>query len=1023
MIPVKLTIQGLYSYQKKQVIDFAMLTGAHLFGIFGAVGSGKSSILDAITFALYGETERMHARDNRSYNMMNLKSDELLIEFIFRDRKDDSYLAIVKGRRNSKRFDDVKTLERSAFRQTDGQWMPVEMVQLQEAIGVSYENFKRTIIIPQGRFQEFLQLGNKDRTQMMKELFNLERFELFYKTSSLERKNNAQKQLLEGKLQQLGEVRPGQVEEAQNRLAELQKEIAALVSQLEKRQKESQALAQLSEQFNQLEIVGKKHEGLLLQEASFKQKEKRVKEYEECQAQFKNLLESREETAVKIAHLTSQLKTDQGESKMLEGQLETLRERFEKVKSDYDQRDHLKQEADELQKIGKLIELEEAHKSLAARINKGDEVCMETEARAKALKLQKDKAGADLKTLKKTMPDMAELSHAREWFANQKSISANTRETLEEQATTKQEIEKIDEKTRSLWMNEDFRDIPENTPWHEALALLEKKMVLYKKEIDGIDRETQHLSVQAKLKEYANNLEEGKPCPLCGATSHPNILSASDVSEAMAALQEKKMALEQAIQSVEKHSATLREIAANLKIRNEQNAKISRRLEELKEKSAAHQKLFKWPKYPDQATLDKAFADAESLQKNTSEKEAHLEKLNADLEQETLSLEKYRAGLEQIKHQQTGNTAAIETLSSQIQRLHRKDFEGQTPAQMHELSKTIVQKLSNTEQEFNKLNNDISAISEKKNKLSGLIEANLSVLKQEETTKAKIDQNIQQQLDKSAYTNIETVKEILARDVDIETEKQKIQDYHQELQFARRQLEQIKNEIGGKVYDREGHEKLKQQIIALNERIEAGNQEVGKIKGDIRKLQADLTQQRELKKQLEALELRGEDIKTLKQLFKGSGFVNYVSSVHLQNLCQSANERFYKLTRQKLSLEITDDNNFHVRDFMNGGKTRSVKTLSGGQTFQASLSLALSLADSIQQFTQSSQNFFFLDEGFGALDKESLEVVFETLKSLRNENRIVGVISHVKKCRRKSTYTSAWKTTRETGSTIINSWE
>jgi exonuclease SbcC len=115
----------------------------------------------------------------------------------------------------------------------------------------------------------------------------------------------------------------------------------------------------------------------------------------------------------------------------------------------------------------------------------------------------------------------------------------------------------------------------------------------------------------------------------------------------------------------------------------------------------------------------------------------------------------------------------------------------------------------------------------------------------------------------------------------------------------------------------------------------------------------------------------------------------------LQELCHAANERFYKLTRQKLSLEVTDDNNFQVRDFLNGGKVRNVKTLSGGQTFQAALSLSLALADSIQKITESNQNFFFLDEGFGSLDKESLAIVFDTLKSLRKENRIVGVISHV----------------------------
>ena len=90
-----------------------------------------------------------------------------------------------------------------------------------------------------------------------------------------------------------------------------------------------------------------------------------------------------------------------------------------------------------------------------------------------------------------------------------------------------------------------------------------------------------------------------------------------------------------------------------------------------------------------------------------------------------------------------------------------------------------------------------------------------------------------------------------------------------------------------------------------------------------------------------------------------------------------------------------DSNTFWVIDYLNGGKRRLLKTLSGGQTFQASLCLALALAEKVKSLNQSDQSFFFLDEGFGALDRNALRVVFETLKSLRHENRIVGIISHV----------------------------
>jgi exonuclease SbcC len=151
--------------------------------------------------------------------------------------------------------------------------------------------------------------------------------------------------------------------------------------------------------------------------------------------------------------------------------------------------------------------------------------------------------------------------------------------------------------------------------------------------------------------------------------------------------------------------------------------------------------------------------------------------------------------------------------------------------------------------------------------------------------------------------------------------------------------------------------------------------------------------------------------------------VNYISTIYLQQLCNAANDRFFRLTRQKLSLEITPDNNFQVRDFMNEGKVRSVKTLSGGQTFQASLSLALALADNIQQITRSSQNFFFLDEGFGSLDRESLEIVFDTLKTLRRENRIVGVISHVEEMQQEIEAHLRIENDPERGSLIRRSWE
>src|SRR5690606_32974376 len=99
-----------------------------------------------------------------------------------------------------------------------------------------------------------------------------------------------------------------------------------------------------------------------------------------------------------------------------------------------------------------------------------------------------------------------------------------------------------------------------------------------------------------------------------------------------------------------------------------------------------------------------------------------------------------------------------------------------------------------------------------------------------------------------------------------------------------------------------------------------------------------------------------------------------------------------------------------------------VQTLSGGQTFQASLCLALALAESVQQKAGTRQNFFFLDEGFGSLDRESLQTVFDTLQSLRHGNRIVGIISHVEELQKEIQHNIYVGLDPEKGSLISYSW-
>jgi exonuclease SbcC len=136
-----------------------------------------------------------------------------------------------------------------------------------------------------------------------------------------------------------------------------------------------------------------------------------------------------------------------------------------------------------------------------------------------------------------------------------------------------------------------------------------------------------------------------------------------------------------------------------------------------------------------------------------------------------------------------------------------------------------------------------------------------------------------------------------------------------------------------------------------------------------------------------------------------------------------ANNRFGKMVRQKFGMELSEKGDFIVRDYLNGGKTRLLKSLSGGQTFQAALCLALALSESIQRNAGIDQHFFFLDEGFGSLDKENLQIVLSTLQSLRQENRVVGLISHVEELQQEMDVFLKVENDPVRGTMIKESWK
>jgi exonuclease SbcC len=335
---------------------------------------------------------------------------------------------------------------------------------------------------------------------------------------------------------------------------------------------------------------------------------------------------------------------------------------------------------------------------------------------------------------------------------------------------------------------------------------------------------------------------------------------------------------------------------------------------------------------------------------------------------------------------------------------------------------------------LNKLETDIKRISAEYQRLeilkkgagrvyeNRLTEHSLLSISRDELYERREDQQkvLDLKIADSGYSGIDEISEILDLNIDPVLERSEIELFDRETDRLKIETARLELKLDGREYDEEKHRKAESENTGLKQRLT----ECAAASGEVRSLIADMTKRlnrkEELKIELDRLRIRGENINTLRNLFKGKKFIDYVATVYLRELCVAANSRFRKLTRESMRLELDEANNFIVRDYLNEGKIRSIKTLSGGQTFQAAFSLSLALADSIGK---ERSGFFFLDEGFGSLDRESLALVFESLKSLKKEDRTVGIISHVEELKQEiDTYITVCKDT-EAGSLVTGSWD
>ena len=702
--------------------------------------------------------------------------------------------------------------------------------------------------------------------------------------------------------------------------------------------------------------------------------------------------------------------------------MDSLEKKISELKPDFDNKEQIKQKSEDLLKIIRTNELIKINFELENRIKEGEIIINENNKQLELLSEKRGELANYNKEIKSKMPDLAQHSIAKEWYIKQESYNLQKSELNKELEAVAKEEERIIEKYISLMPDILLSDKLEINEIKSQISQLNEKLENYKTEISNLNSQNEHLLVQAKLEEYAQNLNSGSACPLCGSLEHPNLLNPKNVKEELGLNNKKVDKINANILNTDNLVKYLTETLVKYEYINQQTLNINNRIDNIDKEIIKHQLADIRKVYNDETLINKAYTDANNLSEIIKKTDFELEKTQNEIDILLKNKEKFRIGIEKINNDYTINKSEFNTLSSQLKSEDIEEFSSKSNDELSKTSKELVERYHIVANEYNSLTQNFAELKEKQHSIDATITANIihnnSIIDEVNFLKREIEN----QLIKSSFESLAEVKNILETPINIEKEKENLLKFQENLNKLNQQLLQVQIEIGTRKYFEEEHQEIETEVLMIQESLKIKNQKLGEINGLIKKLITDFESQKAIKADLDLLINRGEELKTLKNLFKASGFVNYISSVYLQNLCNAANERFFKLSRQKLSLEITEENTFMIRDYMNGGKVRNVKTLSGGQTFQAALSLALALADNIQKITDSDQNFFFLDEGFGSLDKESLQIVFETLKSLRKENRIVGVISHVEEMQQEIDTHLVITNQEDVGSKIKRSW-
>ena len=1004
MKPLYLTISAFGPFADKTEVSFEKLGDQGLFLISGDTGAGKTTFFDAICFALYGEA----SGSNRGIE--SVRSDfagpgtKTYVEFVFSHQgKQYKVFRNPAYQRPKLRGEGMtnESADAALYREENGEketlvtgFTPVKN-EIELLLGVDAKQFKQICMIAQGEFLKLLYADSTERGNIFRKVFHTDLYADFQrklKEAEKEKRvdfEDGEKRLLQYLQQMTGkELQKTELYNLESLITEQERSL----QEMQQRQAQQEnVLTELEQNVKEIElqiVEGRETERLLEQSAQARrewfvldgQTEEKQQEQNDLRKQriaLDMVFPAAQDADKAVSALENWKQSYQKNSDLLKHTEIGLQEIQQKRESFAQKKAELDEKRNQLRKLQEEKERYLQKETLAAELLKYAQGKETLEEQYSSLKNAQNRDQQQLEEWKKAILDIEKLQAETDMHKQTLQMKKEQIDRIDSLIELQKEILEKDKTLRKL--SKEY--LAAEKIWQEAKAAADLAETLFLREQAGF---------------LAADLMEGMACPVCGSV-HPNkaILTGDAPTEAewKNKQAEQETAAQKRQQLSEEGKAEKEKLLLLKKNLQEGCNKLGLTAEGLSEERTSADEMYQRK----QRELAETQGTVSTLKKLIPDKEG-LEQKIADRETKILAKEKEIAGQLKVFQKKQGE---YDLLQKQLGTLTSAEIDGTC---------IVLQKeLTAAEQEEMSLNENWQSAREEKERFTALLEQAKAEMISAEKMAAETKARLEKVLLQYGFENMEEYHSVLVERSVLEKAEEENRQFFSDLALLKQKADTLEQQCIHR--ERKDLISLEEQKEIRNAEKEAAKQEVDKIKQEMAVFDNLLHQvkketalrQKAIKEYIPIMELS----RTANGELAGKekiAFEQFVQGFYFQKILGAANLRLKDMTegrylllhaqkaankRSQAGLEV------EVLDYYTG-KSRSVRSLSGGEAFKASLCLALGLSDVIQAHAGGVRiDAMFIDEGFGSLDDRSREQAVDVLQKLSYGDRLVGIISHV----------------------------